>query len=640
MLETLEALRELLGTVNDRNRKQLLSTSGVLVSVCDDGGQCPICRGPWRVQKTAYHHGKTLRHGEFEIRETIHVCSDRCRDESGKLVIRRAQSLAKHIVPGRTVGYDVMTFVGLERFLHHRQREEIRTSLLREHGINLSAGAVSNLAKLFLRYVQALHNKHIGQLQNTLAKDGGWPLNIDATGEDGRGTLLVAFTGWRKWVLGSWKIPTECTEAILPRLHEVVGQFGAPCAVMRDLGRAVTPAVNHLLAELELDIPVLACHLHFLKDIGKDLLNPAYGELRALFRRYKIRPKLCTLSRDLGRKLGNQIGEARNEVKAWQAQTETDYTIPSGRAGMATIRSLTQWVIDYKADSTGCDYPFARPYLDLYDRCTTARRAIDAFMRNEPTDPKVLSALKRLQRLLDPVASDVPFKQIIRRLRTRAQLFDELRDALRLEPKHPSIHIKRNAEEAPTSDQIATELQDIHEQVKKLVASLKKRRPQRGPAQDVRRAIDLILRHIEDHGGHLWDLVIHLPKEAGGGIRLVERTNNILEGFFHGMKHDERRRSGRKILTQDFEHLPPEAALVYNLKCADYVSIVCGSLDRLHEAFAAIDLDKAEKMNVKERIPQVETASLPTVDRRVIRTEQMQRRIFAAAKSRAPSVRS
>ena len=110
--------------------------------------------------------------------------------------------------------------------------------------------------------------------------------------------------------------------------------------------------------------------------------------------------------------------------------------------------------------------------------------------------------------------------------------------------------------------------------------------------------------------------------------------------FFTVLKHDERRRSGRKILTQDFEHLPSEAALVYNLKCADYVSIACGSLDRLHEAFATVDLDKAEKMNVKERIPHVETASLPTVDRKIIRTDQMQRRISAAAKSRAPHVRS
>jgi len=36
-----------------------------------------------------------------------------------------------------------------------------------------------------------------------------------------------------------------------------------------------------------------------------------------------------------------------------------------------------------------------------------------------------------------------------------------------------------------------------------------------------------------------------------------------------------------KILTQDFESLPAEAALAYNLNYKDYVAIVCGSLEKL-----------------------------------------------------------
>jgi hypothetical protein len=539
-----------------------------------------------------------------------------------------------------------MTFVGLQRFLHHRQREEIRSSLLHKHGIPLSSGMISNLAKLFLRYMHKLHNSHIEQIRNALADDGGWPLHIDATGEDGRGTLLVALAGWRRWVLGSWKIPTEHSGAIFPCLHEVVRQFGEPCAVMRDLGRAITPAVNNLLAEMELDIPVLACHLHFLKDIGKDLLNPAYGELRALFRRYKVRPKLRTLSRDIARKLGGEIREAREQVKAWQEQTAATHYIPQGRAGIATVRALTQWILDYGAASTGQDYPFDRPYLDLYDRCMTACRAVDAFIYRNPSDPKVLRTLKRLRRIIAPVASEVPFKQIVRRLRSRAILFDELRDVLRLEPKPSSSRDKRESRKTLTSDQAAAGLRDIREQLEQLVTSLEKRRPKRGPALDTRNAIDLILRHIQDHRDYLWGHVISMPQKIGESIRLVDRTNNILEGFFRGMKHNERRRSGRKILTQDFENLPPEAALTYNLKCSDYVSIVCGSLDRLHEAFAKIDLDRNKTtLERKQRLncesisillSPAETASLPAIDRKLIRTEQMQQRIAAAAKSRAP----
>jgi len=410
------------------------NTSGVAISVRDDPGQCPSCDGPWYVQKTGFHHGKTISHGQFEIRETIHVCAARCRNESGALVTQRAISLAEHIIPGRVAGYDVMAFIGLQRFIHHRQREEIRTALFHEHGISLSTGEISNLSKLFLQYIKKLHNKHKEELRSILAKDGGWPLHIDATGEDGRGTLLVALAGWRKWVLGAWKVPTERTDAILPCLRDLVEQFGAPCAIMRDLGRAITPAVNELLVELEQDITVLACHLHFLKDIGSDLLKPAHGELRELFRRTKIRPKLRTLVRDLGRMLGGEVNQAREEVKQWQEQTGADLSIPQGRAGFATIRALTQWVLDYFADSTGQDFPFDRPYLDFYNRCITARKAIDAFLGIHQTDPKVLKMLNRLQRILHPMDSDVPFRQIVKRLLARSKLFDELRETLRLTP--------------------------------------------------------------------------------------------------------------------------------------------------------------------------------------------------------------
>ena len=181
------------------------------------------------------------------------------------------------------------------------------------------------------------------------------------------------------------------------------------------------------------------------------------------------------------------------------------------------------------------------------------------------------------------------------------------------------------------------------------MASLKKRRPARGPAQDIRQAIDIILKHIDSHGANLWGHAIRLPQSAGGGVRLIARTNFLAENFFGQLKHDERWRSGRKNLTQDLEHLPAEAALVYNLEHADYVALVCGSLDRLAEAFAHLDHDQREKylrgLPAHDPQPelgsvlQLESASLSTADRRVIRTEEMDRRVAAAAKSGAPNRR-
>ncbi len=585
------------------------------------------------VQKTGPRFGGTLAHGAFEAWETVHRCLAGCRRASGALVTRRASCLAEALMPGCVVGYDVMVFVGLARFLQHQQREEIRAALLRDYGLSISTGAVSALARRFARYLGRLHRARSGELKAALEQDGGWPLHVDATGEAGRGTLLIVMAGWRRWVLGAWKISTERAELVLPCLRETVRRFGPPCAAMRDLGKAMTPALDDLVAELMLGIPVLACHEHFLADVGSDLLEPAHAQLRELFRRTKVRPKLRALVRDLGRQLGEEIDTARGAVLRWQSLVERGHQIEPGMDGLAEVRALARWVPDSKAQASGLDFPFDRPYLDLHDRCLTSLRAADAFLRTAPADKDVTAALRRLHRHLEPVDCEVPFSQVAERLRRRAALFDELRAVLRLASSMPE-------------DETEQDLEQMRTRLDRLVASLRQRRPARGPAQDTREAIDLILDHLDTHGKNLWGHAIRLPEGAGGGVRLVARTNALCENFFGDLKHDERRRSGRKNLGQDLEHLPAEAALVRNLGHDDYVVIVCGSLDQLPAAFAGLDQrDRELQLDGQpvepqdedlESILQLASASLSPADRRVVRTEQMDRRIAAAALSRAP----
>ena len=126
----------------------------------------------------------------------------------------------------------------------------------------------------------------------------------------------------------------------------------------------------------------------------------------------------------------------------------------------------------------------------------------------------------------------------------------------------------------------------------------------------------------------------------------MDRTNCRLESLNGDIKHGERRRSGRKKLTQDLENLPPGAPLAFNLRDPDYVDLLCGALERLPAAFAVLDADARtreldglpiETSPVLFDSPTaIETASLPKRDRNLIRSEGLQRRIHAAASSRAP----
>jgi hypothetical protein len=383
--------------------------------------------------------------------------------------------------------------------------------------------------------------------------------------------------------------------------------------------------------DLKLSIPVLACHLHFLADVGKGLLEESHDRLRALFRQTKVRTQLRVLARDMGRNLGQDIDEARVGLRRWQAGTGQEHRLPEGSAGIATVRALAQWILDCQADSRGDGFPFDLPWLALYDRCLQVAGALEHFLSDPPQDSAVRRPLDRLRRILQPVLDDDPgFISVAGTLTRRAGLFAELRKALRLRKESNRRDIGSSNREHTT-----LELNDIRSAVRRLTRSLRQRRPKRGPAQDHRQAIDIVLTHFETHRRYLWGHAIRLHKKANGAVRLVDRTNNVIESQFHALKHGERRRSGRKVLTQDFERLPPAAALAANLIHADYVSIVCGSLDRLPEAFAKLD-DKAGRrpkspVSLMTEHTDAESASLPTADRKLVRTEEMTRRIIEAA---------
>jgi hypothetical protein len=617
--------------MQDGFQNHLFDVAGVLVTADDPLETCPICSRAMYVQKTVRRNGLTLTHGSFRVRETVRICASRCRHQ-GSRVVHRPATLACLIPPGSVVGYDVMVHIGLERFVHHRQRDEIRAGLEKEHGIVLSSGEISDLGRRFLVYLEALHREKAPALRAAMEADGGWPLHIDATGEDGRGTLLVAFSGWRRWVLGAWKVPTERSDVILPRLDETAALFDSPCAIMRDLGRAVTEAAEQFVHQLASPIPVLACHQHFLRDVGTDLLREGHDKLRGLFRRVDIRKDIRAFVRKLGRCLGKRIHETRVDIRAWLDQSVQDLEIPEGAAGIAVVRALAQWILDFSADGNNQGFPFDLPYLDLYVRCLHIRWAVDGFLRKEPADAKVKKFLARLQKILAPMDCDVPpFAQVAQNLDKRANIFAELRTALRLAPKSS----RRSAGAAAPADalQTANEFEDIRAAVAKLSARLKKRRPERGPAKDIRQATDIVLTHLDRHGQFLWGHAITTNEETGR-VRLVDRTNNILEGFFHGMKHGERRRSGRKILTRDFERLPAATALAINLTRPDYVAILCGSLEQLPKAFAKLDEgNRAHSLPARTGdmlTIETETASMTLADKRLIRLEQMEKRIVAA----------
>jgi hypothetical protein len=585
---------------------------------------CPECHGRMVVQKTHLTYPITIEYGMFIARVVTYWCKFGCRDSNGRMIIRQPEILKRLVPKGANYGYDVEVFIGIERFVHHRQRQEIQTSLL-EKGVPISEREVSVLAKRFVLHLGSLHNMRSKELKAAFMADGGYPLHIDATGENGCGTILVGYAGWRKWILGCWKLTTECAEQIKPKLHEIADLFGMPCAIIRDLGRAMIPATKEFVQECGEDTPILACHAHFLKDIGKDLLDTGYDQLRRLLRHYAIRSSLRTVVRQWSRKLSKNLVSLKDPVRNWSKQKPL--SIPKGEAGLATVRAMAQWVLDYQAESNHLRFPFELPYAEFYKRCKTIRHACNIYLKE--ADKKAERWLKSIARITNPVLSDPEFERIHQVIKYRWGLFCELRDALRIDPI--SSHDSRQ-------DMSIADIHDVKEAVEGFTRSLEERYPKKGSPYDKRQAIDIILDHLRRHQDYLWGHVILLPEYVGGGFKMVDRTNNNLEGLFGGIKNGERRRSGRKVLSKDFEDLPEGVAIVQNLKHDDYVEILCGSLENLAGAFAEIDYLKEIEGPSTAKVNHLETASLSNRDRKFIRSIGIQEKILQAASKQVCNV--
>jgi hypothetical protein len=642
MLEILQEKVQFLERRLEQNHKQRTAAT---IDINAESAYCCKCGRQMTVRKTVIRKIITLKHNQFHARERVLHCPSKCKHENGAFVISREAQLCALVPNGSNYGYDLEVFVGIERFIKHRQREEIKKILKESYEISISDGEISALAARFLSHIEELHKSHSDDLRAALLQDGGYPLHIDATNEDGKGTLLVILAGWRHWVLGAWKIPSENTEAITPRILEISNEYGEPCAIMRDLGSPISRAVDDAICKMVSSPRVFACHFHFLRDIGKDLLDNDHDDLRKLIRRLSIREKIRLAVRETRKKTDSKtIAYIRSWFDSWLIEDKAPY-LPDGPWGISLVVSIGLWILDYNHDGQHHGFPFDCLYHNLYLRCKTADKAIGFFLNEHRFDRDVNKALTRLRKTITPLLESKDVRKTVRDLEMRMALFSKLRNIFRLESTiHDSISPNNIISTSTNSGFHGNSFDKLEiykqKQLRELTAKLMSKNENMSSAPDLKRSIKIILDHLDKHGSYLWGHLMKLQTQSGIQYRLVDRTNNILECFFHKMKHGERRRSGRKLLTRDFELIPPASALAMNLMDQDYVKIVCGTLENLPCCFSKIDQDirteslKVNKINSLSDIFDNEELIFLCSDKSFVRRESLNNWILSAAKHR------
>lgn len=469
--------------------------------------------------------------------------------------------------PHSQYGFDVMTQVGVSRYLEHHQAGEIRQYLKTFFGLLLPESTINHLARRFLDALALAHKAHSPQLKEWMQETrGGYILHLDGTCEAGTSVCFVAVDGESQLLLLSTKIPSENVKDIESFLRECVSRFGLPLATVRDLSENIRLARDNALGH----IPDFICQYHLLDNIGEKLCASLSNKLNKALRRHRIKSSLSHNARQLQNYYRQQTPIPQDQLNAFLED-------PAGHAHLNTTQlrrqlhfQLIAWVQDYTHDLSGEYFPFDQPVLAFYRRCRKMLLWLDTVLLNTQLPPLFCQPFERLRDRFAPTRDDPEIVDAALALQTAFDQFQELRSVLRLQvPKNQSL--LRQHPPVPTGLEETLTIEDQFRQYRqKLDKEIANKAQDPLRSRNARKIADT----LDKYRDHLFGHVIQLPGRKTPII--VSRTNSTCEHLFARRKRTMRRQTGNTKLAKRLDTAHPAEALVENLKNPDYLQILCG----------------------------------------------------------------
>jgi hypothetical protein len=327
------------------------------------------------------------------------------------------------------------------------------------------------------------------------------------------------------------------------------------------------------------NVPDFICHFHFLRDVGNDLLEPCYARLRKRLRKHGTSTRLHTLVRYLAERLGQRQVPCSDLARAIRtAEIPDDPTLVPAAAAYA----LAQWALKGKQLGDGYGFPFDRPLFCFAERLLELKGSLpefmDVFLRGASKDNK---PLYKLYRELSRTAEDPELRRAFKELRWRCTVFDSLRAAMRIAPL--------NGNKGLNDGGAAEDIGNIQRRVLKFRQKLK-----RDPKLASDPLCGKMAEQIDKYANKLFADPITVHTAHGPVTVQPQRTNNILEQFFRGIRRSHRRRSGNDSMGRALQAMLTDTPLVKNLDNPRYMDILLNGRRTLEELFAALDAQPTE----------------------------------------------
>jgi hypothetical protein len=506
--------------------------------------------------KTHTKTAATLEIGLVRVHETIKHC-DSCNE------IYRSDEPRKLVPHGCRSGFNVLVDVGLALFVECKNEKQIQSEL-KSCNIPISIRQVGYLAKKFIIYLALAHKESRSKIKDLLSLRGGYILHLDGTCEGDSPHLMSALDEIAQIVLDNIKIPSEKADKIIPFLRRIKQSYGIPLALVHDMGAGILSAVKEVFP----GVADYVCHYHFLRDIGNDLLGIEYARIRSELKKHSIRRSLRKIIKALEERIETQPELSKNLDCYLKDEGKTGNVLPSVLAYI-----LSNWIVDANSELNGYGFPFDRSHFIFYKRLKTARGIVANLSAKKKKDRYII----RLNRVLGRIIKDSNLKTIASRMEEKVQIFDQLRDAMRIAVSDGKKGLNDDGENVDIKT--IQEAVTIFRNSSKIKAAVKEN-------VDYKKMVKQIDKY--------WEKLFADPimvTTANGEKILVQpqRTNNILERFFRDVKRMYRSKAGTKSLNKVIKAMLADTPLVKNLSNPEYVKIILNGHDTLEERFAEID---------------------------------------------------
>jgi len=526
------------------------------------------------VLKTREKNVVNLDIGAFRARETI--LKDGCAD-----TVYNSQEL-RSLTPYRcTYGYDILVYVGYALFVHSFSEQRIITALARQN-VFISQRQIGFLGRKFITYLAIAHQESRQQLKAAMSLRGGYILHLDGTCEGDSPHLFTGIDGIAEIVLDNIKLPSEKAELIVPFLQKIKQQYGDPIALVHDMGSGILSAVKTVFE----DIPDFICHFHFLRDIGKDLFEKEYTQIRNRLKKHKIRALLRRKIKALEKIAGNDT-EAEDQLMPVIDQGHIDPEFINKMPAMAAYTAI-HWIFDTSAQMEGYGFPFDCSHMLFYQRLKVVHDLVNLIADSRCDNIRNKPFLK-LWQPLTRVMEDQQLKKAARQMEEKVKVFNKLRKALSIAVPKCKKGLNDDGEEA--------DIKTIEEKVitfRQTVVTDETLSQQ----DDYKKMI----RQIDKYWLKLFADPIKVNTPRGPVSIQPQRTNNILERFFRDLKRSHRKKSGTVSLTRTLRSILADTPLVKNLDNPDYMEIILNGSSTLEERFAKIDSRMVmEKLKQEEK---------------------------------------